>query len=392
MIKDKYEEMEFRLMEPPKVMDIIKKAPTEEILTEEKLEEYLKEGIKLKHYIGYEISGFVHLGTGLLCMQKVYDFQRAGIETNIFLADYHSWINKKLGGDLSTIRKVAGGYFKEALKLSLKCVGGDPNNVNFILGSELYERLGTKYLENVIKVSMKISLGRAKRSITIMGRRKGEEVSFAQLLYVPMQVADIFSLNVNLPHGGMDQRKAHVIALEVWKEFGYKPIAVHHHLLLGMHITEEQRKKILEARITGNRELFEEGIIEVKMSKSKPESAIFIHDTEEEIKKKIMKAYCPPKEVDFNPIIDLVKYIIWPHLKREEKPFEITNAKNGKKMVYERLETVEEAYAKGEIHPLDLKNSTAEYLIEILEPARKYFLEGSGRKYLEEMKNLEITR
>ena len=104
------------------ILELIKKPPTEEILTEERLKEYINQKIKLKHYIGYEISGFVHLGTGLICMQKVADFQKAGIETIIFLADYHSWINKKLGGDLSVIRKVAGGYFKEALKISLKCV------------------------------------------------------------------------------------------------------------------------------------------------------------------------------------------------------------------------------------------------------------------------------
>ncbi|MGC9129944.1 MAG: tyrosine--tRNA ligase, partial [Candidatus Micrarchaeia archaeon] len=87
--------------EAQKIVELVKKFPTEEILTEEKLREYVEEGIKLNHYIGFEISGFVHLGTGLLCMQKVADFQEAGVETNIFLADYHSWINKKLGGDLS---------------------------------------------------------------------------------------------------------------------------------------------------------------------------------------------------------------------------------------------------------------------------------------------------
>jgi len=391
-MKDKYLDLKNELMETPKAIEVIKRLPTEEILTEERLEEYLKEGIKLKHYIGYEISGFVHLGTGLLCMQKVADFQEADIETNIFLADYHSWINKKLGGDLSTIRKVAGGYFKEALKWSLKSVGGDYEKVNFILGSELYEKLGLKYLEDVIRVSMNMSLARARRSITIMGRKEGEAVNFAQLLYVPMQVADIFGLSINLAHGGMDQRKAHVIALEVGEEFGYKPIAIHHHLLLGIHISEEQRKKIFEAKKTGNREMLEEGIIEVKMSKSRPESAIFIHDTPEEIRKKIKKAYCPPREIELNPIIDLARYIVWPYLERNGKAFEMTNLKTGGTKVYDKLENLEREYEKGEIHPLDLKNAIAEYLIEILEPARKYFAEGPGRKYLEEMKELRITR
>ena len=372
--------------------EIIKRSPTEEILTEEKLKEYLLEGTKLKHYIGYEISGFVHLGTGLLSMQKVADFQDAGVKTTVFLADYHSWINKKLGGDLDTIKKVAGGYFKEALKWSLKSVGGDPEKVNYVLGSELYAKLGSEYLEDVIRVSSRMSLGRAKRSITIMGRKKGEKVNFAQLLYVPMQVADIYALDVNLPHGGMDQRKAHVIALEVSKEFNYKPVAIHHHLLMGMHMTGEQRDKILEAQRTGNRELFEEGIIEIKMSKSKPESAIFIHDTEEEIRKKIRKAYCPPKEIQLNPIIDLGRYVIKPWLDRQEEKFEIRNLKTEDVKIYENWGDFVKDYEKGGVHPLDLKEAVGNYLSDILEPARGYFLEGKGRKYLEEMKELRITR
>jgi hypothetical protein len=71
------------------------------------------------------------------------------------LADYHSWINKKLGGDLSTIRKVAGGYFKEALKYSLKVVGGDPDKTEFIMGSELYEKLGIEWFGPTVEEFVK---------------------------------------------------------------------------------------------------------------------------------------------------------------------------------------------------------------------------------------------
>jgi tyrosyl-tRNA synthetase len=44
-------------------IELIKKSPTEEIITEEELREKLKTGEKLKHYIGFEISGLLHLGT-----------------------------------------------------------------------------------------------------------------------------------------------------------------------------------------------------------------------------------------------------------------------------------------------------------------------------------------
>lgn len=57
---------------------------------------------------------------------------------------------------------------------------------------------------------------------------------------------------------------------------------------------------------------------EEKMSKSKPEGAIFIEDSETEIKHKINKAYCPPKEIAKNPCMEYLKYILFPALKKIE--------------------------------------------------------------------------
>ncbi|MEM3969063.1 MAG: tyrosine--tRNA ligase, partial [Thermofilum sp.] len=279
-------------MDPETIISAALREPTEELLTPDNLRKLIETGVPLNHYIGFEISGFVHLGTGLISMQKVADLQSVGVKTRIFLADYHSWINKKLGGDLSVIRRVAGGYFKEALRVSLKIAGGDPDKTEFILGSELYEKLGVDYFTNVLRVSMETTLSRIRRSVTILGRSESEALSFAQLLYVPMQVADIFSMNVNIPQGGMDQRKAHVIAIEVGeKVFGYKPVALHHKLLPGLQMTKEDWEKLSAAK--SNAEEFRDLLANIKMSKSKPETAIFIHDSEEEIKRKIRSAFCP---------------------------------------------------------------------------------------------------
>lgn len=369
---------------------LLYKEPTEEILTEERLKKYMQSNEKLRHYIGYEISGYVHLGTGILSMSKLLDLQRAGVDTTVFLADYHSWINNKLGGDLDTIKKVAGGYFKEALKKSLEVVGGNPDNVKYVLGSEIYKDTSYDYFENLLKISMNTSLSRIRRSITILGRKKGEKLDFAQYLYPPMQVADIFNLKVNLAHGGMDQRKAHVIAIDVGQKIGlYKPVALHHHLLIGMNVTEDSRNKILMAKKLNNREQFEDGIIDIKMSKSKPKSAIFIHDTEDDIKRKVNQAYCPQKESELNPVLDLARYVIF---RGDESELPIINKKTDMEKIYNTYPELEKAYVDGAIHPMDLKSSVSERLIDILEPARKYFLYGNGKKYLEEMKSIEISR
>ena len=90
----------------------------EEVITRDDLERLVATGTPLKHYIGFEISGKIHLGTGLVCMSKVKDFVDAGVDCTIFLADWHSWINDKLGGDRETIRRIALGYFAEGMKAS----------------------------------------------------------------------------------------------------------------------------------------------------------------------------------------------------------------------------------------------------------------------------------
>jgi len=377
-------------MDVQKRFELIKNN-TEEIMTERDLKLLLNSGTKIKHYIGFEISGKIHLGTGLMCMSKVKDFMDAGIDCSIFLADWHSWINDKLGGDREVIKRVAGGYFKEGLKASLKCFGGDPEKLKFILGSELYHN-NDDYWATMVDVSKNTSLARMKRSITIMGRKEGDSVDFAKLIYPPMQVADIFIQGINLPHAGIDQRKAQVIARDVALKIKtkplldkegnkIKPVAVHHHLILGLGkppvwpVPKEQLQELWSA---------------LKMSKSKPDTCIFIHDSPEEIRRKINKAFCLEGETEFNPILDWTKYLIFRdansklEIKRPEK--------FGGNITYTSYKELEKDFAEEKLHPMDLKNSVSEKLIQILEPARKHFEQPKVKKMLEELEELIITR
>ena len=367
------------------------KRNAEEIMTEEDMKHLLETGEKLKHYIGFEISGKIHLGTGLMCMSKVKDFMDVGIDCSIFLADWHSWINDKLGGDREIIKKVAGGYFKEGLKASLKCFGGDPEKLKFILGSDLYHN-NDEYWATMVDISKNTTLARMMRSITIMGRKEGESVDFAKLIYPPMQVADIFIQGINLPHAGLDQRKAQVIAREVALKIKtkplldkegkqMKPVAVHHHLILGLGkppvwpVPKEQLQELWSV---------------LKMSKSKPDTCIFIHDSPEEIKRKINQAFCLEGETEFNPILDWVKYLIF---RDSDSKLEIKRPeKFGGDVTYASYKDLEKDFAEKKLHPMDLKNSVSEKLIQILEPARKHFEQPKVKKMLEELEQLIITR
>lgn len=367
------------------------KRNTEEIMAEEDLRHLLESGTPLKHYIGFEISGKVHIGSGLMSMSKVRDFMDAGVDCSIFLADWHTWLNDKLGGDREIIKKVAAGYFKEGLKASLECVGGDPEKVKFVLGSDLYHN-NDEYWQTLIEVSKNTTLGRMQRSITIMGRKEGDAVDFAKLIYPPMQAADIFIQGVNLPHAGLDQRKAHVIAREVALKLKIKPlldrggnkvkpVAVHHHLLLGL-----QKPPVWPVP----RESLQELWSAMKMSKSVPNSAVFIHDTPDEIRRKLNKAFCPEKEADFNPVLDWARCLIFSS-EKAELPVE-REKRFGGDISYHDFEKLKDDFSGGKLHPMDLKNAVAEKLVRILKPARDSFDKPRARKMLEEMDALAITR
>jgi len=160
----------FKKMSADKKLELIRRN-TSEIIGEDELKNMLKENEKLNHYIGFEISGQIHLGTGLMSMLKIKDFMDAGVDCSVFLADWHSWINDKLGGNPEIIKKFAVGYFKEGLKASLKCVGGNPKKLKFVLGSKLYHN-NDLYWATFIEVSKNTSLSRMQRSITILGKKK----------------------------------------------------------------------------------------------------------------------------------------------------------------------------------------------------------------------------
>jgi len=204
----------------------------------------------------------------------------------------------------------------------------------------------------------------------IMGREAEEaEKDLSKLFYPAMQVSDIFYLKLDVAYGGTDQRHAHMLARDVSKKLGITPpVAIHTPLLTGLQ--------------SGGRM----DPIESKMSKSKPDSMISIHDSPEEVKNKIKKAFCPEKQNIGNPILEICRYIIFQELKGNvfiiERP-----EKYGGNLEFSTFEELESKYIQG-LHPLDLKNSTIHYINNIIEPIRSYFDKNCDN--YNKMKELEI--
>src|SRR4051812_18219942 len=178
----------------------------EETITTDELKTLIDSGKELRHYIGYEVSGKLHIGQGLYTLMKIKDLQDAGVHTIVFIADWHAWLNKKLDGKLETATWIGKNYLVEAFKAGAACVGADAEKIEFILGSELYDKLGSDYWATVVRVAKATTLARMLRSTTIMGRKETEVTDSAMLIYPAMQSADIFMMDINLAHAGTDQR------------------------------------------------------------------------------------------------------------------------------------------------------------------------------------------
>lgn len=352
-------------MDAEEKIDLVCKPPTEEIITREELRELFEANSKPKHYVGLEVSGLLHIGTLLMNGFKIRDFQRAGIECTVFLADWHSVINNKLGGDWEKIRK-ASDYYAKAFRFF--CPGA-----KIVLGSELYKG-NDDYWRDLILFSKHLTLARSARCLTIMGRSEKEKLDLAQYFYPSMQAVDIHALGADIAHAGMDQRKAHMLARDVFPKMGWKkPVAVHHSLLPGL------------AKPVGGEG--EEAEIAGKMSKSKPESCIFVHDSRKQIEEKLAKAFCPERVVEGNPVLEFARQIVFHefselHVEREKR--------FGGSVSFTSFEELRKAFAAGELHPTDLKNAVAKSLNEIVSPVRALFEKDAGS--LKVFEDARITR
>ena len=314
--------------------------PIEEfVITLKDLKELLSEKSNPVAYIGYEPSGPIHIGY-LPGIEKLKELMRIGFKIKVLLADIHAYLNQK--GPLEIIKELSITYWQEIFK-SLNLTSAE-----FILGSDF--ELDREYVEDLLTLSARITVHEAWRAMDILAR-EAENPRVGQYIYPLMQILDILYLDVDLAIGGTDQRKIHVLARE---EFGKKNIKLNHSVWVPISI----HLPILVG-ITGE-----------KMSGSKPHTHIAVHEQPKQILKKIRNAFCPPDNVDpdQNPIFSILRYLIFPYcdkllVKRPEQ--------YGGDVIYTTFEEVTKDYLNGKLHPLDLKNTVAEYLIEKLKPARK---------------------
>ena len=298
-----------------------------------------------------------------------------------WVADWFALMNDKMGGDLAKIQ-IVGQYLIEVWKAA----GMDLTNVVFKWASDEITNNADRYWPTMLDVARRFNITRIKKCCQIMGRLEGSLTS-AQVLYPLMQCTDVFFLHADICQLGVDQRKVNMLAREYCDaaRIKRKPIILSHHMLYGLKAGQE------------------------KMSKSDPDSAVFMEDTVEDVERKIMAAYCPSRaeaaastegEADNattddagkesmhltedtlkNPCLDYIEHII---LSPPGATFTVGST------TYTDFPTIKAAFVEGIISESDLKRGLIDELNQLLDPVRTHFAEDErARGLLEQVRQFK---
>ncbi len=318
------------------------KRNTEEIVSEDELKQILQEG-NPKAYWGTAPTGKIHIGY-LIPMSKIADFLDAGVSFKILLANLHAHLDDmKSPFELLDFRTE---YYRQVIMGMLEGLGVDPKKITFVVGTD-YE-LNPDYSLDLLKMAAMVTLNRSRRAGAEVVRT-ADDPKLGAFIYPLMQSLDVPFLDCNIAFGGIDQRGIYMLSREYLPRLGYpKPVCVFNPLLPGL---------------TGE-----------KMSASEEASKIDALESPKSLKKKYSKSFCPEKIVENNPVLVFAKSVIFPYLERTKQTFDVKRPeKFGGDISFENYETLENAYASGNLHPADLKKTMGAYLVDILAPVRKRF-------------------
>ncbi len=312
------------------------KRNTAEVITDEELKSLLLIKKTPAAYIGRATTGPLHLGH-LIALGKIFDFQRAGIDVKILLADIHAALDD-LKAKWEDLDKRAE-YTQKCIELSFDW----PSKITFIRGSDF--QLKHDYVLDMLKASTGTTVERATRAASEVTRMKNPKVS--ELIYPLMQSLDEQYLDVDIQLGGLDQRHILAFAREILPRLGYA-----------------KRVEIMTPLVSS---LNGPG---TKMSSSISSSHIKVYESRESIKKKIDAAYCPAGVVEDNTVLQIAKFLIFP---AENKMIIEREPKFGGDVEIDSPEHLESLFKDKKLHPTDLKNAVADYLGSRFTKAREYF-------------------
>lgn len=310
-----------------------------------------RDGI-LRCYVGFEPSGKAHIGWKVLSLQ-LKRMLEADANVLIFLADWHAWVNDKFGGNMEDIQQTAV-YMEETFRALLDHPeeGDGPGQLRFYWASQLMD--SGDYWARVLRCSKGATLPMVRKTFTIMGRdESSSDHDLSKFYYPAMQAADIFELDIDVAIGGMDQRKAHMFMRDMASKWNWKKATCLHTPILSSLKASGVRMDSFDH----------------KMSKSDPNGALLLHDTLEQVQKKMKKAYLDPED-EHSPVYELAEHVVFPEFGQIQV---IPNPKFGEPSTWNDLESFKTAVMDGTLHPFDAKMGVALGIAEGLSSIAQHF-------------------
>merc|ERR1712168_94677 len=217
--------------------------------------------------------------------------------------------------------------------------------LHFVKGTDY--QLSKEYTLDVYRLSSIVTEHDARKA----GAEVVKQVShplLSGLLYPGLQALDEQYLGCDAQFGGVDQRKIFTYAEKYLPNLGYA-----------------KRAHFMNPMVPG--------LTGAKMSSSEEDSKIDLFDSAASVKKKLKKAFCEPGNINDNGVLSFCKYVIFPVALKGEQFIISRPEEHGGEINFANFEDLEQAFAKEEIHPGDLKGAVEKYLNRLLDPVRKIF-------------------
>eukprot|EP00658_Telonema_sp_P-2_P056989 TRINITY_DN4544_c0_g1_i2.p1 TRINITY_DN4544_c0_g1~~TRINITY_DN4544_c0_g1_i2.p1 ORF type:complete len:1395 (-),score=397.84 TRINITY_DN4544_c0_g1_i2:129-4313(-) len=315
----------------------------QEVVGVEEIRQILQER-DLKVYWGTATTGKPHVAY-FLPMSKLADFLRAGCEVTVLFANLHAYLdNMKAPWDLLSLRVE---YYEAIIKGMLSSIGVPLDKLRFVRGTDY--QLSKEYNRDVFRWASVTSLRDAQKAGAEVVKQV-ESPCLSGLLYPGLQALDEEYLGVDAQFGGVDQRKIFMMARQYLPRLGYK-----------------QRCHLMNEMVPG--------LTGDKMSASEPASKIDILDTSQDIRAKLLGAFCEPGNIEKNGPLGFSKVIFWC------LSFTGRTIKIGQHEFSEHAELVK-AFAAKKVSPAELKEAVAGALDLLMDPVRQAFKQGTALRAL----------
>ncbi|KAK3052638.1 Tyrosine--tRNA ligase cytoplasmic [Extremus antarcticus] len=336
---------------PAEKLNLIK-SNLQEVLNPEIIDKVVNANERpLRIYWGTATTGKPHCGY-FVPMLKIAEFLAAGCEVKILLADVHGFLDN-LKAPIELVQERVK-YYRFAITEAMKAVNVDTSRLVFITGSDYQTKgdTGAKYFMDLLRLSTSVSGHDASKAGSEVVKQV-EAPPLSSQIYPLMQALDEEYLGVDAQFGGVDQRKIFTLAVEALPRVGF-----------------EKRAHLMNPLIPG---LQEGG----KMSSSDPDSKIDLIDHPDVVRKKLKKAFCPPKQVEGNGVLSFVQYVLLPAsaLKNNGTPKFVVQRRDAEPITYTSIADMHKDYLDDVLQPQSLKPAVTDALLEILGPILKQFEE-----------------